>query len=292
MANSGESAGRAGLAIVAEAMSGATGLTRDHSGNPVWCGFALGDITAAVSAHAGILLALRNQEKHGIGKVLDVGLVECMLPMVTVAMGRAQVKDETFSGFSGSNSFHGIPYGAFPCSDGGVNIGVNRDDFWRQFCVAMGRPELGTDPRYATYVERARRQQEVHAITEEWTRAHTRQQVVDALVAQDVPVAAILQMGEVINDAYLTQRGALWECDDGIGGKFTLPANTAWFEKPGHTPTIPRLGQHRDDVLQGVLGVQPAEIARLAATGAFGTPAAEALTEEKSQKTVAGVAQD
>jgi formyl-CoA transferase len=156
----------------------------------------------------------------------------------------------------------------------------------------MGKPELGPDPRYATYVERARRQQEVHAITEEWTRAHTRQQVVDALVAQDVPVAAILQMGEVINDPYLTQRGALWECDDGIGGKFTLPANTAWFEKPGHTPKIPRLGQHRDDVLQGVLGVQPAEIARLAATGAFGTPAAEALTEEKSQKTVAGVAQD
>ncbi|CAN7348538.1 CaiB/BaiF CoA transferase family protein [Variovorax sp. LjRoot178] len=292
MENSGESAGRAGLAIVAEAMSGATGLTRDHQGNPVWCGFALGDITAAVSAHAGILLALRNQEKHGIGKVLDVGLVECMLPMVTVAMGRAQVKDETFSGFSGSNSFHGIPYGAFPCSDGAVNIGVNRDDFWRQFCVAMGKPELGTDPRYATYVERARRQQEVHAITEEFTRARTRQQVVDKLVSQDVPVAAILQLEEVISDGYLTQRGALWECDDGIGGKFTLPANTAWFEKPKHTPKIPRLGEHRDAVLKGALGVSPGEIDRLAGLGAFGTPEAEAVTERKSQSTAAGATLD
>ncbi|MBK8739854.1 MAG: CoA transferase, partial [Betaproteobacteria bacterium] len=55
MDNAGEHANRAGLAIVAEAMSGATGLTRDHSGNPVWCGFALGDITAAVAAHAGVL---------------------------------------------------------------------------------------------------------------------------------------------------------------------------------------------------------------------------------------------
>lgn len=292
MENAGESAGRAGLAIVAEAMSGATGLTRDHLGNPVWCGFALGDITAAVSAHAGILLALRNQDKHGTGKVLDVGLVECMLPMVTVAMGRAQVKDETFSGFTGSNSFHGIPYGAFPCSDGAVNIGVNRDDFWRQFCVAMGKPELGTDPRYALYVERARRQQEVHAITEEFTRAHTRQQVVAKLVAQDVPVAAILQMGEVIKDDYLTKRGALWECDDGIGGKLTLPANTAWFEKPTHTPKIPRLGQHRDDVLKGLLGMTGSEINQLAGVGAFGTAAAEALTEEKSQNSVAGVTLD
>jgi crotonobetainyl-CoA:carnitine CoA-transferase CaiB-like acyl-CoA transferase len=292
MENSGESAGRAGLAIVAEAMSGATGLTRDHLGNPVWCGFALGDITAAVSAHAGILLALRNQEKYGVGKVLDVGLVECMLPMVTVAMGRAQVKDVAASGFSGSNSFHGIPYGAFPCSDGAVNIGVNRDDFWRQFCAAMGKPELGTDPRYALYVERARRQKEVHAITEEFTRAHTRQQVVDKLVAQDVPVAAILQMGEVIQDDYLTQRGALWECDDGIGGTFTLPANTAWFEKPTHTPKIPRLGQHRDEVLEGVLGVAAAEIDRLAAAGAFGTAVTEAVTEEKSKTTAAGATLD
>ena len=62
MDNAGEFEDRAGLAIVAEATSGATGLTRDHSGNPVWCGFALGDITAAVSAHAAILLALRNQD--------------------------------------------------------------------------------------------------------------------------------------------------------------------------------------------------------------------------------------
>ncbi len=290
--NSGESAGRAGLAIVAEAMSGATGLTRDHLGNPVWCGFALGDITAAVSAHAGILLALRNQDRQGTGKILDIGLVECMLPMVTVAMGRAQVKDETFSGFSGSNSFHGIPYGAFPCSDGAVNIGVNRDDFWREFCVAMGKPELGTDPRYATYVERARRQQEVHAIAETFTRAHTRQEVVDKLVAQDVPVAAILQMTEVIKDDYLMQRGALWECDDGIGGTFTLPANTAWFERPQHVPKIPRLGQHRDQILEGVLKLAPADISRLAAAGAFGTPEAEAVTEAKSQSTVAGVTLD
>ena len=119
MDDAGDYEGRAGLAIVAEAMSGATGLTRDHFGNPVWCGFALGDITAAVSAHAAILLALRNQERHGVGKLIDVGLVECMLPMVSVAMGRVQVEQKALSDFAGSNNFHGIPYGAFPAKDGG-----------------------------------------------------------------------------------------------------------------------------------------------------------------------------
>lgn len=267
---SGQYADRAGLAIVAEAMSGATGLTRDHSGNPVWCGFALGDITASVSAHAAILLALRNQDRDGVGKLIDLGLVECMLPMVSVAMGRAQVEDHAVSNFAGSNNFHGIPYGAFPASDGAVNLGVNRDDFWARFCVAMGRPELGTDPRYATYVERAKRQQEVHALAEAFTRAHTRAEITAKLVEADVPVASILGMKEVIDDPYLLERGSLWEVDDGHGGTFTLPANTAWLEKPRERLRVPRLGEHRDSVLKEHLGLGDAEILRLEQAGAFG----------------------
>jgi len=287
MDDAGEYADRAGLAIVAEAMSGATGLTRDHSGNPVWCGFALGDITAAVSAHAAIILALRNQERHGIGKLIDLGLVECMLPMTSVAMGRAQVELDTASDFIGSNNFHGIPYGAFPASDGAVNIGCNRDDFWRRLCVAMGRPELGTDARYATYAERARRQHEVHAITEEFTRRHTRAEITDKLVAQDVPVAAILGMREVIANEYLLERGALWKVDDGIGGTFTLPANTAWFERPAHVPRIPRLGEHSHAVMKDQLGLTPGEIARLEDAGAFGSPQARAASTDKARRKVA-----
>ena len=270
MDNAGDHADRAGLAIVAEAMSGATGLTRDHLGNPVWCGFALGDITAAVAAHAGILLALRNQEKYGVGKLIDRGLVECMLPMVSVAMGRVQVEDEALSDFAGSNTFHGIPYGAFPASDGGVSIGVNRDDFWRRLCVAIGRPELGTDPRYAKHAERAKRQREVFEITEEWTRAHTRAEIVAKLIKVDVPVAKILSMKEVVADDHLLSRRALWQVEDGLGGTFTLPANTAWMEVTEHNPRVPRLGEHRDEILQSELGLSAADIARLQDAGAFG----------------------
>jgi crotonobetainyl-CoA:carnitine CoA-transferase CaiB-like acyl-CoA transferase len=273
MENSGEHADRAGLAMVAEAMAGATGLTRDHSGNPVWCGFALGDIMASVSAHAGILLALRQQEQHGVGRLLDVALVECMLPMVSVALGRVQVGEETRSAFAGSNNFHGVPYGAFPASDGAVNIGCNRDDFWRRLCVAMDRPELGTDPRYATYTDRVARQHEVHEITEAWTRAHTRTQIERKLAEVDVPVAGILSMQEVLGDAYLQRRGVLRTVEDGIGGTFSLPANAAWPDDDGHIPRVPRLGEQRDAVLARELHMSPADIGRLERSGAFGAVA-------------------
>jgi len=289
MDDAGAFADRAGLAIVAEAMSGATGLTRDHAGDPVWCGFALGDITAAVSAHAAILLALRNQERHGTGKLLDLGLVECMLPMVSVAMGRVQVEDKALSDFAGSNNFHGIPYGAFPAADGAVNLGCNRDDFWRRLCGAMGRPELGIDPRYATYAERAKRQREVHDITEAFTRAHSRAEITAKLVEADVPVASILTMQEVVADSYLHDRGALWQVDDGFGGSFTLPANTAWMEKPAHALRVPRLGEQRDAVLREHLQLSAPQIERLELAGAFGAQKPGTAKSSKHQSDVSTV---
>lgn len=276
MENSGEYADRAGLAMVAEAMAGATGLTRDHTGNPVWCGFALGDIMGAVSAHAAILLALRNQEHHGVGKLIDIGLVECMLPMVSVALSRVQFGEESAASFAGSNGFHGVPYGAFPASDGYVNIGCNRDEFWRRLCVAMGRTELGTDERYATYRERSRRQHEVHAITETFTRAHTRAEITAKLVEVDVPVAGILDMAEVIRDDYLAKRGALCDVEDGVGGTLSLPVNPAWLDETSRQRRVPLLGEHRDRILGDQLKFSAEDIARLDQAGAFGLSRAAA----------------
>lgn len=272
MHNAGGFSDRAGLAMVAEAMAGATGLTRDHTGNAVWCGFALGDIMAAVSAHAGILLALRNQEKRGEGRLLDTALVECMLPMIGVALSRVQVADKDLEAATGSNNFHGVPYGAYPASDGFISIGCNRDEFWRRLCVAMGQPGLGTDERYATYRDRVKRQKEVQTITENWTRSHTRAEIEALLVDADVPVAAVLSMEEVVRDDYLLGRGALCNVDDGFGGNFVLPTNAAWPDDSPQNPRIPRLGEHRDKVLTQNLGLGIGEVARLAAAGAFGAP--------------------
>lgn len=268
--DAGANVDRAGLAMVAEAMSGTTGLTRDHNGNPVWCGFAMGDILAGMTAHAAILLALRNQEHYGQGRVLDLGMVECSLPMVSVALAREQSASAELKAFAGSNDFHGVPYGAFPASDGYVNIGVNRDDFWKRLCQAMGRPELGDDPRYAAYVERAKRQHEVFEITEAFTKAHTRAEIEAKLGAVDVPVASILSMAEITQDEYLRRRGALRTVNDGIGGTMMLPADPTRFESASGSSRVPLLGEHRDVVLKSELNLSAQEIERLMQAGAFG----------------------
>jgi crotonobetainyl-CoA:carnitine CoA-transferase CaiB-like acyl-CoA transferase len=204
-----------------------------------------------------------------------------MLPMVSVALGRVQVGEEARSDFAGSNNFHGVPYGAFPASDGAVNIGCNRDDFWRRLCVAMGRPELGTDPRYATYTDRIKHQREVHEITEAFTRAHTRAEITTKLIEVDVPIAGVLSMEEVVADEYLRGAARCAKWTTASAAPFTLPANAAWPDDDGHRPRVPRLGEQRDAVLQRELRMTTEDIGawNARAPSASETAAAQAATE-------------
>ena len=266
---SGEYADRAGLAMVAEATSGVTALTRDHAGNPVWCGYPLGDVLAGMTAHSAILLALRNQDRFGVGRIIDLGLVDCALPLAAIALARIQLADEELSAFAAANDYHGVPYGVYPASDGFVNIGVNSDVFWRRLCAAMERTDLGTDPRYATYIERAKRQSEVNAITSAFSSSLTRAELTAKLTEVDVPAASVLTTHEVLNNEYVKQRGLLHQVDDGIGGTLTLPVNPA-YPDPTYMPRIPRLDQHRSEVLASRLGLTAADIERLERAGAFG----------------------
>lgn len=274
--NAGEYEGRAGLAMIGEALSGSTSLTRDHQGNPVWCGFALGDVAAGMTAHSAVLLALRQQERTGQGKVIDVTLAESMLPMVISAMTRIQIADEGAKKAAGPNNYHGVPYGSFRAKDGHINLGVNNDKMWRQFCVAIERPELADDPRYALYMDRASNMADVLKITEDFTSVRTREELTKVFEKADIPVAPILSVQEALDNDYFALRGAYRTVDDGIGGELKLPIDPTHFYDPKVRPVLPRLDQHREEILKQY-GYSDEEMARLAEGGAFGASALETV---------------
>lgn len=266
--NPGEDANRAGLAMVAEALSGTTGLTRDRTGMPVWCGFALGDIATGTTAHAGVLLGLLERNRTGRGRLVDISLTESTLPLVTVALARIQAASEEEKKATGGNDFHGVPYGTFAAADGYYNIGVNRDDFWARLSTAMGQPELGSDPRYATYKERSKRQHEVEQLLESWSKKLPRDQVVQAISEADVPVAPVLTMAEVLELDHFNARESFVEIDDAIGGHYRQPTDPTGFaiSVPAR---VPLLGEHTFSVLER-LGRTPEDIRELAKAGVFG----------------------
>lgn len=276
LVDSGPDVNRAGLAMVAEALSGTTGLTRDRTGMPVWCGFAMGDIATGMTAHSSVLLGLLNRQRTGQGRLIDLTLTESTLPFVSVALARVQAASVEEKESTGGNDFHGVPYGTFAASDGYYNIGVNRDDFWARLCVAMEKPDLADDPRFATYNERALRQREVEGFLESWSEKLPRDQVVAAIAAADVPVAPVLTLAEVLHLEHFRARGSFVEVDDAIGGTLLQPDDPTGFSISG-TPRVPHLAEHRDAVLQGI-GLTNDDIRALEQNGAFGSVALSSVT--------------
>jgi crotonobetainyl-CoA:carnitine CoA-transferase CaiB-like acyl-CoA transferase len=241
---------RAGLAIVAEAATGVMSLTRDHSGEPVWCGFALGDIMAGHSGYSAAMHALYERDATRQGRVIDIALTDAVLPLASVAAARNQIAGAATMLDDGlPNDFHGVPYGVYPVSDGNVVLGVNTDEFWRRLCAAMDAAEYGTDERYSTYLRRAARVSEVRELVVAWFSERTRDEVVRLLELHDVPVAAVSTVDEAMSSEEFQERNMLWTVDDGIGGTITLPGDALRRRFDGEGLAIPRLGQHTAEVL-------------------------------------------
>ncbi len=258
----GDLASRGGLSLVAEAESSVGFMVRDKEGLPVPLRVAVADIATGLSAYGAIVTALLERERTGHGRHVEVPMVRTMLSFNSVNIAGAQMPQGDVEG--------AIPagLGIFPAKDGYVAIGVNTDKMWRRLVEGMGMAELADDPQFASYAERDRRQEEVNERISDWTREHEAREIVDLLAPSGLPCGRVNSPNDVLNDGRCRDLGWLWSVDDGVGGSIALPANPVGLRHGG--AFLPRLGQHTQEVLRGVLEIGGAEYARLSREGAFG----------------------
>jgi crotonobetainyl-CoA:carnitine CoA-transferase CaiB-like acyl-CoA transferase len=238
---------RPGVSIVAEASSGITSLTRGRDDEPVWVGFALGDLVAGLVLYSTVTTALIERNATGKGIYLDLSMAESMLALNTPGLAIHAVTGEARP----DARLIATPFGVYPATDGHVAIGVNSDEFWRRLCHAMVRPDLAEDARFGTHPARIARRSEVDGVVRGWTSDLPRAEILARLQERGVPCAVVGEIPDVLSDPGLVSRGAFWSVDDGMGGQVVLPANPMRFvDRPGGA--VPRLGQHTDEVLSEV----------------------------------------
>lgn len=260
--SAGALATRGGLAIVAEAESSFTGSIRDDTGRPISIGMPLGDLATGMNAYAAIVTALFGRERTGEGRHLDISMVRTLFSINSTSVVSAQIAQE-----DGVNT-RPAGYGIFPSKDGYVTIGVNSDLFFQRLTIAMGRPDISEDPRYAHYKDRDPRAAEVEKDVIAWTTSLTSVEIVEQLSEVGVPVGRITTPLEMIADDELRRLGFLRTVDDGIGGTLETPANPMGFSLDHYS--LPRLGEHARAILAEV-GISDDEVEVLAAGGAFGS---------------------
>ena len=256
--------------IVAQALSGVLSVNGEPDRMPVKLGLPMGDLVGGINGPIGILAALYERERSGRGRLIDVSLLDGLFGLLGYI---AQLPFFTGEDPKPQGSQHPnlVPYGAFPASDGAIIIACLTNSFWARICDALGFPEAGPDPRYDTLEKRRDIREEINAMISSRTEQHTVDELVELFTRFQVPHAPILGVREALTQPQAAAREMLVETEHKTLGRIPIVNRPIKFvDAPQAVPTAPPiLGEHTDEILTEVLGLDEIRIAELRASGAI-----------------------
>jgi crotonobetainyl-CoA:carnitine CoA-transferase CaiB-like acyl-CoA transferase len=258
-----------GYGVIGEAMSGLRHMTGDADRPPSRVGIPLTDYITGVYAAFGTVMAVLNREKTGVGQCVDAALIESAFSFME-AFVPAYEKTGKIGMRNGPRLADSAPNTLFPTRDGShVHIAALADTVFRRLAAAMGRPELGTDPRFAEQKPRSANEALIESIVGEWTSAHDLEEIEAILKKNDVPASRIYNMADIFKDPQYKARDMLVPTPDDDLGSVTLagvvpklsatPGALRWSGR--------RTGQDTRAFLRETAGLSDAEIDRLVAEG-------------------------
>ena len=270
---SGPYAPRAGYDYIIQGMGGlmsVTGERDDLNGGPQKVGVAVADLFTGMYATVGILAALRHAERTGEGQHLDMALLDTQVAMLANLGANYLVSDQA-PGRMGNAHQNIVPYQVFevaPRADGGkdfIILAVGNDGQYAKFCEVAGRPDLASEPRFVKNADRVRHRAELVPMLEAVMKTRAKADWLSALEAAKVPCGAINSLDEVFSDPQVQARGMVTHWQHPLRADLPLVSSPIKLEKtPVRTDRPPpMLGQHTDEVLGELLGVDAARLATL-----------------------------
>jgi alpha-methylacyl-CoA racemase len=260
---------RAGHDMNYLALNGILGLTGEADGPPVQAGAQIADLSGALMAAIGILVALRERERSGLGQFVDCSMLDgslsslAMVAAAAFASGRADRR--------GENVLAGrlICYRPYRCADGYVTLGALEPKFWTAFCRGVEREDLESSAFEAPGSE-------AHRELENVFRARTRDEWREFADEHDCCLEPVLDLDEVLRSELVLAREMVVELAQPAaerGAQARLVRLLGTPIKLGRTPADPTrapgpgLGEHTEEVLSEA-GFSAEEIAALLAAGA------------------------
>jgi crotonobetainyl-CoA:carnitine CoA-transferase CaiB-like acyl-CoA transferase len=269
---------RPGYGVIGEAMSGLREMIGDPDRPPSRVGLPLTDYITAIYAAFGTAMAVIARENTGEGQCVDAALYEAAFSLMEASVPAFE-KTGKMPRRAGARLPNSAPNSLYPTRDGKfIHIAALADQVYRRLCKAMGRPELGTDPRFADQATRARHVEEIDAIVESWSRSHDLEQIEAILDAEDVPASRIFTMEDIFASEHYRFRNMILDVPDEDLGSVKLPGIVPKLSRtPGRVRWSGRRnGQDSYSILKEYLELDDAEIERLLKAGAIGADALEA----------------
>ena len=271
----GPLAGQAGFGSVGEAMGGIRYTTGSPDRPPSRAGISLGDALASVFAVVGTLSALLAAREKGTGQEVDVAIYEAVAALMESTMADYELGGVVRTR-SGSVLPGVAPSNVYPTADGAdVVIAANADGVFARLCKAMDQSELASDPRFATHHGRGANMAELDEVIAAWTSQYPCEELLAILDEHVVPAGRIFTAPDMLRDQQYLAREMVRRVTSAQGWEVPMTGVVPRFtETPGTIRHAgPRLGQHTDEVLTELLGIEAAEVTGLRDAGVIATEA-------------------
>ncbi|KAF1310801.1 CoA transferase [Pseudomonas sp. SG-MS2] len=268
----GPYAKRAGYDFMIQGLGGLMSLTGrpdgDEGAGPVKVGVALTDILTGLYSTVAILAALAHRDQAGVGQHIDMALLD-----VQVACLANQAMNYLTTGNPprrlGNAHPNIVPYQDFPTADGDFILTVGNDGQFRKFAEVAGQPQWADDPRFATNKLRVANRAELIPLIRQATVFKTTAEWVSQLEAAGVPCGPINDLAQMFQDPQVLARGLAVSMPHALAGSVPQVASPIRLSETPvkYRRAPPLLGEHTEEVLGDVLGLDGGALGRLRSAG-------------------------
>ena len=264
---SGPLAQKPGMDLILQATGGIMGHTGETDGPPIKAAPPVADITSGIYAAYGILGALYERERSGVGQRVEVAMLDAVVSLFSDVAANVLTDGQRYGKF-GSGHPDLVPYQAFPGSDGHFIVACLTNAFFKRLCAAIGREDLLADPRFATNDLRVQHRAEIVPILADVFRTRPCAHWIALLESHDIPACRVNLLEDILAHPQIAANGAVVEREAPRRGRIrTLAPPVKLSVTPSGVERLaPMLGEHTDEVLRE-FGVSGAELAELHAAG-------------------------
>jgi formyl-CoA transferase len=257
---------RSGYDFMIQAQGGILSITGPEEGPPSKVGVAIVDITAGLHATSAILAALFHRKETGEGQHIDIALFDTQVGWLTNVAHNYFATGNPPKRYGNAHP-NIVPYETFSTSDGYVAVAVGTDAQFIRLCTAVGRTDLGEDPRYRTNADRVEHRETLVPELQDVFRQQTASEWIELLLEHQIPVGPVNDIPTVLNDPQVLAREMVLEVEHSSLGPIQ---QLGPVPKLSRTPARvhkapPTLGEDTESVLLNELGCSPTDIENLRA---------------------------
>ncbi len=254
--------------LVIQAMSGLMSLTGPKGSAGSAVGESIADVCSGMFGAFGIVAALFDRERSGQGRHVDIAMLDTMMAMQLTGLSRQLYMDDTPKPVGNRHPVT-YPVDSFPTQDGDIVMVCFSDAAFRALGELMGQVDLADDPKFKTNKARNENEDVLRDLISQWTSKQSQEDVIAHLLKARIPAAPVWNLKQLVDSEHVKARGLIAEGHHDHFGTVPLVPQPVKFSTQSRDAVsagmsqTPILGQHTDEVLRDVMGLNPEEIAAL-----------------------------